>query len=252
MGTCIQPLDVRRRRRLARLAAAVTGFTARSAAAAGTPLDPATVEGGGPRTPPVHSSYQTWIGFSAAGPIRDPVLAFVDLYGGFHADMHPAALGVRPGVGVRLPHGFTAFAGYAYTSFWSDKHVRGEEHTAFEQVGYQAPFTVVALSARLRVEERFRPNSDVGVRARGLVFFAVPLWRGAPVQAELSNELFLGLNRPGDWQPVLVDLDLASAGLGWAVAPHFLVEGGYQAAIAPRPDEISLVHCLSLSTTVSW
>jgi hypothetical protein len=251
MGTCIPPTTARSSRRLVRLAAAaVTGLTARSAAAA-PPVAPAPIEAV-PRTPTIHSSYQTWVGFTAQGPIRDPLLMFVDLAGGFHGDMHPVAFVVRPALGLRLPHGFSVFAGYSYVSFWDAEHRRGEEHVAFQQVAYQAPFSVVELFGRARGEQRFRAGSDVGYRLRALVQLNVPFWRRAPLQVVLWNEAFLGLNQPGDWQPALMDQNLFFAGFGWQPDSHFRAEVGYQGALVPRPGDIEIVHCLSIGTSASW
>ena len=166
--------------------------------------------------------------------------------------MHPANLTVRPALGLGLPDGFSLFAGYSYSLLWDTRHERGEEHVAFQQVAYQAPFSAVQLFGRVRGEERFRPDSDVGFRLRMLVQLNVPLWYRAPFQVVLWDELFLGLNQPADWQPALLDLNLVFAGIAWVPDPRFRAEVGYQGALVPRPDETTIVHCLSAGTTVSW
>jgi hypothetical protein len=165
--------------------------------------------------------------------------------------MSPAALIVRPALGLRLPHGLSVFAGYSYISFWDTAHRRGEEHVAFQQVGYQAPFTVVALFGRIRGEERFRAGSDVGLRLRALVQLSVPFWRRAPLEAVLWNEVFLGLSQPAKWQPEVLDMDLFFAGIGWSPDVHFRAEAGYQGTLVPRPNVTELVHCLSIGMVVS-
>lgn len=250
MGTSIQP-GARSGRRFVHLAAAVAGITARSAAVAQTPIDRPPLETA-PRTPPVQSYYQTWLGVTVTGVVHGPLLAFADLAGGFYPDMHPAALAVRPAVGVQLPLGFSAFAGYSYSSFWDEHHQRGEEHTLFQQIGYLAPFSPVLLSGRIRGEERVRSGSDVGVRLRALVQVEVPLWRRSPLEAVVSNEVFLGLNQPAAWQPELLDLDITYAGLAWLPDPHLRADAGYMIMLVPRPQETSAVHCLSLGATVTW
>jgi hypothetical protein len=251
MKTCTQPTAARSPRLLFGLAAAATALTARSAAAGKTMPEPASIQTD-PRTPHVQSSYQTAVGLTAQGPIRDPLLVAVELSGGFYEDMHPSSLTASPGLGLKLPHGFSIFAGYYYSAFWGTEHERGEEQAAFQQVAYQAPFTEVILSGRVRTEERFQPGSDVGYRLRTQVQLNVPLWHGAPVQAVLWDEVFLALNQPGPMQPALMDLDLFFAGIGWSIDSHFRVEVGYQGALVPRPDVTALVHCLSIGTTVSW
>lgn len=251
MRTCIQLTIARSPRRLAGLAAAVTGLAARVAAAEDPPLELPPIEAT-PRKPTVQSSYQTWLWFTAQGPIRDPVFAFVDLVGGFYDDMHPNSLVVRPALGLRLPHRFSVAAGYSYSALWDGHHRRGEEHTPFEQVSYQAPFTGVDLFGRIRAEQRIRPGSDVGHRLRANVQVNVPLWHRAPVQAMIGDEIFLGLNRPADWQPQFLDFDLFFVGFGWDADKHFRAEVGYQLVAVPRPAETALIHCLSAGTVASW
>jgi hypothetical protein len=251
MWTCLPPTAARSSRRLVRLAAAVTGLSARSALAADKPAEPAPIEAH-PQPSHFRSSYQTWIGLTVQGPIVDPVLASVDFLGGFYADTFPTALVVRPAIGLKLPHGFAVAAGYSYIAFFDEKHTRGEEHVASEQVTYLAPITAVDLFGRIRWEERFRAASNVGVRQRNLVQLNVPLWPHAPLQVVLWNELFLGLNQPGSWQPSAVDQDLYFVGFGWQPNYYFRVEFGYQGALVPWPQETDLVHCTSVSMTSNW
>lgn len=250
MRTRIQQTTPRSSRRLFHLAAVVTGLTTRSAAAE-PPIGPAPIVTV-PRPRGIRHSYQTWLWFTAQGPIRDPLLAAVDLVAGFHADMHPANVTVRPALGLGLPDGFSIFAGYSYSLLWDAKHERGEEHVAFQQVAYLAPFSAVQLFGRVRGEERFRPGSDVGFRLRMLVQLNVPFWHRAPFQIVVWDELFLGLNQPADWQPALLDLNLVFAGIAWVPGPHFRAEVGYQGTLVPWPDEAAIAHCLSAGTLVSW
>ncbi|MEZ4314247.1 MAG: DUF2490 domain-containing protein [Polyangiaceae bacterium] len=233
-----------------RVIAALTGLIPTSAAAK-PPVEPAPVEAT-PRSVPIHSSYQTWLAFTAVGPVIEPLLTFVDIIGGFQPDMAPSAFVVRPALGVRLPLGFSVFAGYSYASLWNDVLQRSEEHTAFQQVGYLAPLGDVHLFARVRGEERFRPGSEVGYRLRLLVQLNVPFWHRSPLDAVIAEELFLGLNQPASFQPALLDQDQYYFGVGWTVDPHFRAEVGYQGAVAPRTDEIAVAHCLSISTTAGW
>jgi hypothetical protein len=249
MGTCFPPTARRSPRRLAGLAAAVTGLAARPAAAA-PPMDAPLEEV--PRTPPVHSSYQTWVGLTVQGAIVDPLRMFVDFSGGFHSDMHPAAIVVRPALGVSLPHGFSIFVGCSFASFWDEAHNRGEEQVVFQQVAYSASLPVVQLFARLRGEQRFRPDSDVAYRLRALVQLNVPFWSRAPLQLVLWDEIFVALNQPEDWQPTVLDLDLFFAGLGWDTDPNLRIEAGYMGMVAPRSSATDLIHTLSIGATVSW
>jgi hypothetical protein len=254
MGSSVQRVTARSPLGLVRLAAAaaaVTGLTTPGVRAAETPDGPAPVEEV-KRTDHIQSSYQTWLAFTAQGAVVAPLLVFVDLVGGFHEDMHPAALVVRPAVGIGLPLRFSIFAGYTYSSFWGPDHERGEEHTAFQQVGYLAPFPVVELSARVRWEQRFRAGSDVGYRLRTMVGVDVLPWPRAPVRLVLWDEIFFGLNQPADWQPTALDQDLFFAGVAWTPSAHFRADIGYMGALAPRQDGTALAHCLSIGTTASW
>lgn len=250
MTTRIQPAASRSPRRLARLAAAVTLLAARSAAAEPS-IDPGPI----PPKPPTHriqTSYQTWIGATAQGPIAGPVSVSADLVGGFDEAMRPAAVILSPAVRVKLPLGFSAAAGYSHLSLWDAEGRPVEEHLAFQYVAYQAPFTDVTLYGRVRAEERFRAGSDAGFRVRTLAQLVVPLWHKAPVDLVFSEELFLGLNQTARFQPEVLDLDLFYAAVGWSPSPHFRAEVGYQGAVVPRRDVTEIGHSLSISTTASW
>lgn len=251
MGSCNRRVAARSPSSFVCLAAAVAGLSVGQVAAAQTLVGqpPAKPK---PRTDHIQSSYQTWLGFTALGPIVDPLRASVDLGGGFHEDMHPAAVFVRPALGVALPHGFSIFAGYTYSSFWNARHQRGEEHTPFQQVLFVAPFSAVEVATRLRWEERIRPGSDVAFRLRTLVAIEVPLGDRAPVRLVIWDEIFFGLNQPADWQPTVLDQDLFFAGFAWTPDKHFRADAGYMGAVAPRSEATSLSHCLSISTLVTW
>jgi hypothetical protein len=228
---------------IAVIAAASLG--ARSAAAEGQTPAP-------PSPPPVKSSYQTWTSLSALGPIYGNLLFFMDLHGRFYDDMHPYQILVRPALGYKLPHGFSVFAGYGFTPSWNDKREFAEEHRAWQQLSYEAPIKAVKLTARARVEERFRPESDVAYRLRTMVRVNVPLGLPIPLQTVVWDELFLGLNTEVKWQPEVMDQNRLFVGLGYVFNKNFRLDVGYMSHIIPRPDATTVHHCLNIAGGVTW
>lgn len=233
------------RRVLPFVSAASALFFARAAAAQETATPP-------PSPPPVHASYQTWTSLTAQGPIYDKLLFVMELHGRFYDDMHPYQVLVRPALGYKLPYGFSVFAGYGFTPSWNDKREFAEEHRAWQQLAYEAPFKVVKLTARLRMEERFRPDSDVAYRLRAMVRLNVPLGLPVPLQTVVWDEAFFGLNQSVKWQPEAFDQNRLFVGLGWVFNPHFRADVGYLAHVIPRPDATTVHHCLAINGLVSW
>lgn len=201
---------------------------------------------------PVAAAYQTWTSVSGLGPIRDELLFSFDVHGRFYDDMHPFNVLVRPALGYRLPLGFSVFAGYGFTPSWNADRELAEEHRAWQQLSYDAPFTAVKLSARVRVEERFRPESDAAYRLRAMVRMNVPLGLSVPLQTVLWDELFVGLNQETKWQPEVLDQNRLFCGLGWVVSPHLRVDVGYLGQVIPRKEAITVHHALSVNAGVSW
>lgn len=241
----MKPAVVRSPVRLLRLAAAVSTLLTARAAAARKPVE-------APSPPPVEPSYQTWTSLTSQGKLHDELVFLFELHGRFYDDMHPYQVFVLPALGYRLPHGFTVFAGYGYTPIWNADREYAEEHCAWQQLSYDAPLSEVKLSARARMEERFRPDSDVAYRLRTMVRLNVPLGLPVPLQTVVWDELFLGLDQSQKWQPELLDQNNLFLGLGWVFGPHLRADVGYLIHVLPRPSATTVHHCLAINALVSW
>lgn len=242
----MKPTTARSPGRLVRLAAALGVLLAAPSASAQEPAENA------PSPSPVEASYQTWTSLTAQGKLYDRLVFLFELHGRFYDDMHPYQVLVRPALGYKLPHGFMVFAGYGYTPSWTDDRGYVEEHRAWQQLSYDAPFSAVTISARARMEERFRPDSDAAYRLRVMARINVPLGLSVPLQTVVWDELFLGLDQAQPWQPELLDQNRLFLGLGWVFGPHFRTDVGYLSHVIPRPSATTVHHCLAINALVSW
>jgi len=239
-------ITARSPRRIVRLAVAASVYLAARAASAETPVDAP------PSPPPVHASYQTWTSLTVQGPIADRLLFLTELHGRFYDDMHPFQVLLYPALGYRLPHGFSVFAGYAFTPSWNEEREYAEEHRAWQQIVYEAPFTQLRLVGRARLEERVRAGSDVGYLLRTMVRLEVPLGLPVPLRTVLWEELFWGLDQPAAWQPEPIDQDLLFVGFGWVLGPHLRTDVGYLGQVLPRRDATTAHHSLAINAVASW
>lgn len=226
------------------LAFAASSFLVSPEAAADTAI-PTT-------TPPVRSSYQTWTSLAAVGPIHGDLIAILDVHGRFYDDMHPSIVLVQPGIGYRFGHGLTGIVSYGFTPSWNDKREFAEEHRIFEQLQYETPIGTMKFIARARLEERFRPGSDVALRLRTLVRLNVPLGLPIPLQTVVWDELFFGLTRPAAWQPETIDQNWLFAGLGYPFSPRFRMDAGYLWQVVPRKDATTVHDALSVNGLITW
>ncbi|MBK8251223.1 MAG: DUF2490 domain-containing protein [Polyangiaceae bacterium] len=205
-----------------------------------------------PVAQPLRSSYQTWTSITASGPIFDKILFFMDVHGRFYDDFHPYQVLIRPAIGYKLPLGFSAFVGYAYTPSWNDKREYAEEHRMWEQLSYEAPFKSIKLTARARFEQRFRPESETAHRLRTMVRANIPLGLPIPLQTVVWDEAFFGLNQSVKWQPEAFDQNRLFLGLGYVFNPHFRLDVGYLSHVIPRADAITLHHSLAINAAATW
>ena len=201
---------------------------------------------------PLKGAYHTWTSATFQGPIHENIVFFGDVHARFFDDMHPFNVIVRPSIGYKLPLGFAAHAGYAFTPIWNDKRELAEEHRAWEQLSYEAPLSSVKLSTRARFEQRFRPDSDVQHRLRIQARANIPLGLPVPLQSVIWDELFLGLSQGEAWQPEVLDQNRLFVGLAWLFSKGVRAEVGYLGQVSPRKTALNVNHALSLNAFVSW
>lgn len=170
---------------------------------------------------------QTWTALNVSGPVaRDSRwLVWFDgharLTEGDGADISI----LRPGVGYRMNPKLDVWVGYARVT----RHEAASdivEHRLWQQATY--PIGEAAggrITARTRLEQRFRDQGDTGWRLRQQVRYARPI--ATSVSAIAWNETFVGLNET-DWgQGKGLNLSRTFLGLGWSPTPRYRVEAGY-------------------------
>jgi hypothetical protein len=100
-------------------------------------------------------------------------------------------------LGYRVTKGVTLAAGYVHNPQYSGGDFTVMEHRAREQVTFDNLARIAGgkLSARMRVEQRWRENFDgTAWRMRPYVKFSLPLAKGSRTSLTLSNEIFINLN----------------------------------------------------------
>jgi hypothetical protein len=98
-------------------------------------------------------------------------------------------------IGYRIGKAVTLWAGYTHDPQYSRGHFTVMEQRAREQVTFDNVATIGRgkLSARMRLEQRWRDGSDgTGWRARPYIKYSVPLH--GKTSLNLSNETFVNLN----------------------------------------------------------
>ena len=99
-------------------------------------------------------------------------------------------------VGYQIGKSATAAVGYVFNPQYSDGDLTTREHRLREQITFDnvAQFGGGKMSARLRLEQRWRENADgTAWRMRPYVKYSVPLKKGGKTALVLSNETFVNL-----------------------------------------------------------
>jgi hypothetical protein len=100
-------------------------------------------------------------------------------------------------LGYRITKDVTIAAGYVHNPQYSAGDFTVMEHRAREQVTFEnlAKIGSAKLSARMRMEQRWRENVDgTGWRMRPYVKLSVPLAKGSKTSLVLASETFVNLN----------------------------------------------------------
>jgi hypothetical protein len=100
-------------------------------------------------------------------------------------------------LGYRVAKDVSIAAGYVHNPQYSGGDFTVMEHRTREQVTFDnvARFGTGKLSARMRIEQRWRDHADgTGWRMRPYVKFSLPLAKGSKTSLVLSNETFVNLN----------------------------------------------------------
>lgn len=100
-------------------------------------------------------------------------------------------------LGYRVAKDVTLAAGYVHNPQYSGGDFTVMEHRAREQVTFDNVARIGSgkLSARLRMEQRWREHADgTGWRMRPYVKFSLPLAKGSKTSLVLASETFVNLN----------------------------------------------------------
>ncbi|MCL6683439.1 DUF2490 domain-containing protein [Sphingomonas alba] len=140
---------------------------------------------------------QLWTGATATVKVSDKfrisqevVARFSDNRNGLYEVEAVTMLGYKPTKNV------TIAAGYVHNPLYSSGDFTAMEHRAREQVQVDnfAQVGSGQLSARLRLEQRWREHADgTAWRARPYIKYAIPLTKDGKTNLNLSNETFINL-----------------------------------------------------------
>lgn len=172
---------------------------------------------------------QVWTGGGATVNLSDrwqltgEVLArFSDNRGGLYEIEAPTLLNFRPAKDVTLA------AGYVHNPQFADGDLTTIERRAREQITVDNLARVAGgrLSARLRLEQRWRDNADgTGWRVRPYFKYSVPL--KDKTSLVLSNETFLNLNTTAFQRQDGLDRMRNLIAINTPLAKNVTIEAGY-------------------------
>lgn len=144
---------------------------------------------------------QQWVQYYGAGNLNEHWVIFADA--GFRWSNYfliESQFLLRGALGYRFNNGLTAAAGYAYLGVYESAILTGHEHRPYQELSYQHQLAGLALSHRLRIEERFFNVNDIQsneVRYRyglNLKLLSIALSASNPalvLDLNVGNEVFL-------------------------------------------------------------
>lgn len=162
----------------------------------------------------------------------------------FWLDLHERAWGsnflaiARPGVGYDVSHGITLWAGYAFIPSVVAGTADSErfEHRLWEQFIVNQKVKTVALQGRIRLEQRFRSDSDgVGERLRLFGRAGFFFGQGAEWGWAVWDEALFNLNTTSLWNAGF-DQNRAFTGPFFQAKSGVRVEFGYMNFLVNRRD----------------
>ena len=133
-------------------------------------------------------------------------------------------------LGYRLGKSVTLAGGYVHNPLYSHGEFSGREHRAREQVTFDniAQIGAGKLSARVRLEQRWRENADgTAWRFRPYVKYSLPLRKGGKTALNLSNETFVNLKNTSFQQAEGVDRMRNLIAISTPLSKSLSIEAGY-------------------------
>jgi hypothetical protein len=220
------------------------------------PLMMAVVLGASAASPAVAAEdSQIWTAGSVSLPINDKwklseevVARFSDNRGGLYE------LELTTLLNVKIVKDVTFAAGYVHNPQYADGDHTVTEHRAREQVTFDNVAKIGAgkLSARMRMEQRWRENGDgTGWRARPYVKFSLPIQ--GKTSLTVSNETFVNLNTTNFQRQNGLDRMRNFIGINTPIAKSLSVEFGYlnQYGFVRNGDD-TVDHVASIAASFSF
>ena len=133
-------------------------------------------------------------------------------------------------LGYKPSKDITIAAGYVHNPLYADGDFTVMEHRAREQVQFDniAHIGHGKLSARLRVEQRWREHADgTAWRARPYVKFALPLTKSGKTNLNFSNETFINLKNTSFQRAEGVDRMRNLISISTPLSSKIGIEAGY-------------------------
>jgi hypothetical protein len=158
-------------------------------------------------------------------------------------------------LGYKLGKNVTVAVGYVHNPQYADGDFTVMERRAREQVTFDnvASFGGGKLSARMRLEQRWRENIDgTAWRARPYVKFSLPLRKGGKTSLTLSNETFVNLKNTSFQRTEGLDRMRNLVAISTPLAKKVSIEAGYLNQYGfVRDGDDTVDHAASVSLSLS-
>ena len=197
---------------------------------------------------------QLWLELGADVPLAENISLnletnqrFSSAEGGLYESQYLAAIGVKIADGVKLTGGINRVVAL------EDGNVDATEWRPRQQIGF--PIATIgrgALKGQLRLEQRFRSDSDdVGNRVRPKVVFEIPL--RDVLTLEIAHESYFNLNTTDFGQQSGHERMRNSATLGFSISDRISASLGYMNQYRFNPDTRDLMeHALTSGLLISF
>ena len=181
---------------------------------------------------PAHADdFQQWAAASAKIDLSEKITVSNELVARFSNDRNGLyELENSLLVGYKLSSKVTAWAGYVHDPNYDAGDFTVMEHRAREQltVDNVAKWGKVSLSARLRLEQRWREGVDgTGWRARPYLKFALPLGGKTTPTLNLTEEALVNLNNTSFQSKDGLERLRTAASLSFPLSKAVKLEAGY-------------------------
>ena len=132
-------------------------------------------------------------------------------------------------VGYKASKHVVLWAGYVFNPLYDHGDFTTREHRARQQISLEKyKLGNVALSGRLRAEQRWREGADgTGWRLRPYVKASLPIANEGKTQLVVTNEAFINLNTTSFQKTDGWDRTRSFVGINRAISKKVAIEGGY-------------------------